>query len=93
MTKPEAAPGDLLWGVPEIAAYIQRNHRRTYYLIGKGAVPVTKLGARTIVARKSVIDRAFAEATNKPIPKTEPKASPPRVPKRPLRRRSREDAR
>jgi hypothetical protein len=88
MTKPEAAmPGDLLWGVPEIAAYIQRNHRTTYYLIGKGAVPVTKLGARTIVARKSVIDRAFAEATNKAPPHNESKASTPKVRKRRLRRR------
>jgi hypothetical protein len=91
MTKPEAAmPGDLLWGVPEIAAYIQRNHRTTYYLIGKGAVPVTKLGPRTIVARKSEIDRAFSEATNKASPRVEPKADikkKPRVPKRRLRPR------
>jgi hypothetical protein len=91
MTKPEAAmPGDLLWGVPEIAAYIQRNHRTTYYLIGKGAVPVTKLGPRTIVARKSEIDRALfcgAPDTSKATPREEPKARPPKVPKRRLRRR------
>ena len=59
MTKP-VLPGDLLWGVPEIAAYIGRTVRQTYYLVENDLIPVTKLGPRTIVARASEIDRALS---------------------------------
>jgi hypothetical protein len=79
-------PNDFIWGVSAIADYIKRPPRAVYHLIAIGAIPIKKLGARTIVARASEIDKAISGATNKPIPKTEPKASPPRVPKR-LRRR------
>ena len=61
MTKPPPVlPGDLIWGAQAIADYISRPVRTVYYLIDKGALPVTKLGPRTIVARTSEIDRAFS---------------------------------
>jgi hypothetical protein len=82
-------PNDFIWGVSAIADYIKRPPRAVYHLIAIGAIPIKKLGARTIVARTSEIDKAISGATNKPIPKTEPKAikKKPRVPKRRLRPR------
>ncbi|MGL3211653.1 hypothetical protein [Bradyrhizobium sp. BR 1433] len=59
MTKP-ALPDDLLWGVQAIATHIKRTVRQTYYLIERDLIPATKLGARTIVARRSEIDNAFS---------------------------------
>jgi hypothetical protein len=61
MTKPEPVlPDDLMWGAQAIADYINRPVRTVYYLIGKGILPATKLGPRTIVARASELDRAFS---------------------------------
>lgn len=57
---PSNLPGDVLWGVEAIASYIKRSRSATYYLIAKGAIPAKKLGARTIMARKSELDRALA---------------------------------
>jgi hypothetical protein len=59
MTKP-ALPDDLLWGVQAIADHIKRTVRQTYYLIENELIPVKKLGARTIVARASELDRVFS---------------------------------
>jgi len=59
-------PGDLLWGAQAIADYIQRPVRSAYYLIGRGVLPITKMGPRTIVARKSDIDRAFSSDNSPP---------------------------
>ncbi len=79
---------DFIWGVTAIADYIKRPPRAVYHLIAIGAIPIKKLGARTIVARASEIDKAISGATNTAPPRTEPKASPqPKVPKRRLRRR------
>jgi hypothetical protein len=50
---------DVLWGVDAIAKYIQRTTRQTYYLIAKRKIPAKKLGAKTIVARKSELDVAL----------------------------------
>jgi len=89
MTEPKPiVAGDLIWGVPAIARYINRTDRTTYYLIAKGFIPIKKLGPRTIVARTSELDRAFSDATNRPIP---PRIPPPKnkLPKRRLRRRDR----
>ena len=61
---PSNLPGDVLWGTEAIAAYIKRSRSATYYLIAKGAIPAKKLGARTIMARKSELDRALAGAGN-----------------------------
>jgi hypothetical protein len=49
---------DLLWGVAEIASFIGKPLRQTYYLIERGALPVhrpTGRTGRTIIARKSEI--------------------------------------
>jgi hypothetical protein len=54
------ADDDVLWGVAAIAGYIRRTERQTYYLISKKAIPAKKLGARTIIARKSEIDTTLA---------------------------------
>jgi hypothetical protein len=52
---------DVLWGVSAIADYVRRGKQQTYYLIKIGALPVRKLGPRTICARKSELDRALAQ--------------------------------
>jgi hypothetical protein len=44
---------DLLWGLIEIARYLGRTPRQTAYLIEREAIPVRRLGRRTIIARKS----------------------------------------
>jgi hypothetical protein len=55
----EALADDLVWGVPAIAAEIRKTPRQTYYLIGKGTLPVKKLGARTYAALRSELRRRF----------------------------------
>jgi hypothetical protein len=62
MTKqsPNNLPNDILWGCAAIARYIRRSERQTYYLAATGAIPTRKLGPRTLVARKSELDRALA---------------------------------
>ncbi len=50
---------DLLHGVQAIADFVGLPLRKTYYLIGTGGIPVHRLGSRTIVGRKSEIDRAL----------------------------------
>jgi hypothetical protein len=52
---------DLLWGVAAIADHIGRERRGAYYLISKGVIPTKKLGAKTICARRSEIDRALTQ--------------------------------
>lgn len=51
---------DLLWGVREIAAFIGKPLRQTYYLIDRGAIPVHRAGPRTILALKSKIKAHLA---------------------------------
>jgi hypothetical protein len=51
---------DILWGAEAIAQYVGLDLRRTYYLLAKGALPSKKLGARTIVARKSELRAALS---------------------------------
>lgn len=57
---PETLAEDTLWGVAEIAAYIGRERRTTYYLIAKKKIPAKKIGHKLICARKSELDRALA---------------------------------
>jgi hypothetical protein len=57
---------DVLWGVAAIATYIKRKRSATYYLIAEGLIPAKKLGARTIMARKSELDRALAAGVIEP---------------------------
>jgi hypothetical protein len=54
---------DLLWGVAEIARHLRRSERQCYYLISRGQLPATKLGPRTIVARRSELASALAALT------------------------------
>lgn len=62
---PSNLPGDVLWGVEAIAAYIKRKRSATYYLIAKGFIPAKKLGRRTIIARKSELDHALVGDLNR----------------------------
>jgi hypothetical protein len=53
---------DLIWGVDGdkgIAAELKIPPRKAYYLIGRGKIPVRKIGARTIVASRAELRRAF----------------------------------
>ncbi|MHC2584510.1 excisionase family DNA binding protein [Bradyrhizobium diazoefficiens] len=63
--QPANLPGDLLWGVAAIADYIGRERRSVYYLISKGVIPAKKLGAKTICARRSEIDRALTQGADR----------------------------
>ncbi|HWX37546.1 MAG TPA: hypothetical protein VNZ53_60300 [Steroidobacteraceae bacterium] len=57
---------DILWGVggPNgIAHYLGLDTRRAYYLIGRGAIPVRRLGRRTITASKKELCRLFGSAS------------------------------
>ena len=55
----EATDLDTLWGVQEIARFINCPIRRAYYLIERGKLPVRKLSHRTIIASKAKL-RALA---------------------------------
>ena len=55
----EAPDCDTLWGVQEIALFINCPIRRAYYLIERGKLPVRKLSHRTIIASKAKL-RALA---------------------------------
>jgi hypothetical protein len=48
---------DLLWGAQAIADYIGESLHRTQYLIRTGAIPVAKLGPKTLIGRKRQLDR------------------------------------
>jgi hypothetical protein len=51
---------DTIWGVSGkqgIAAEIGRTPQQTYYLIAQGALPVRKLGHKTIVASRKQLRR------------------------------------
>ena len=50
---------DLLHGAQAIADYIGIPLRKAYYLIGRRAIPVRRLGKRAIIARRSEIDAAL----------------------------------
>jgi hypothetical protein len=53
---------DKLSGVPEIAAEIGENQRRTYYLLEKGLIPAGKLGATWVASRRALREH-FARLT------------------------------
>jgi hypothetical protein len=67
---PSNLPNDVLWGCASIAHYIGRTRSQTFYLIKKRRIPVKQIGPKTILARKSELDRALAklEATDAPNP-------------------------
>jgi hypothetical protein len=58
---PNSLSNDVIWGAAGIARYIGRERNAVYYLIRKGVIPAKKLGARTIMARKSELDRALSK--------------------------------
>jgi hypothetical protein len=58
--KQAAQPSDdLLWGAPAIAGYLGIKVDRVYYLIRIGKLPVSKLGAKMLVASKRQLQRAI----------------------------------
>jgi hypothetical protein len=61
----EKLADDLIWGVdgPDgIAAFLGIHPRRCYYLIDRQAIPVRKIGHRTIIASRSELRRLFGGA-------------------------------
>jgi hypothetical protein len=50
-------PGDLAWGVGEIAGTIGRDERATYHLLSKGQLPARKVGGRWVASKRRL--RAF----------------------------------
>jgi hypothetical protein len=82
---------DIVWDIPNIAVEINRTPRQTHYLIERGQLPVTKVGARKYAALRSELRRWFAETLHTPTPKDPipPRDKPQpriksRVPKRKL---------
>lgn len=62
MSHPKSEPlaGDLLWGVPSIAAELGIPLSRAYYLIARGAISVRKHTHKTITASRRELRRRFA---------------------------------
>ena len=54
-------PLDLLWGGDEISAFVGLPIRKLYYLIDRKAIPVHKVGHRTIVASRAELRRTWNE--------------------------------
>ncbi|MGC2338825.1 MAG: hypothetical protein WA625_24150 [Pseudolabrys sp.] len=53
---------DLIWGISGkhgIAAFLKIPPAKAYYLISRGAIPVRRLGHRTIAASRSELRRHF----------------------------------
>jgi hypothetical protein len=59
-----ALAADLIWGVKAISAFIGIPVRRGYYLIERCAIPVHRLGPRTIVASKGELRRYLSQITS-----------------------------
>jgi Helix-turn-helix domain len=58
--KEKAAPGDdLLWGAQAVADFLGVSVDRVYYLIRTKRLPISKLGAKTIVASRKKLQRAL----------------------------------
>ena len=56
---------DLLWGTQAIADYIDRSLTETQYLIRIGALPIGRLGRKTLFASKRQLDRHLTSKTEK----------------------------
>jgi hypothetical protein len=61
-TSSDPLANDILWGVKGddgIARFLGIDPRKCYYLIGRGKIPVTKIGAKTITASRSKLRKIF----------------------------------
>jgi hypothetical protein len=58
-----AASDDICWGAQEIADEIGKSLSKTQYLIRKGALPVGRLGPKTIFASKRQLRRHLTPKT------------------------------
>jgi hypothetical protein len=67
---------DLLWGCGEIAAFIKRPVRPTYYLLEAGMLPARKTG-KVWTATKSGLREHFAKVPPPPEAEAAEVASPP----------------
>jgi hypothetical protein len=52
---------DLLWSVDQIAAFIKRKPRQTYYLIHTKQIPAKKIGAAWVACRSKLRARLLGE--------------------------------
>jgi hypothetical protein len=46
----------LLWGVPRIAAAINRSESQTYYLLSRGRLPARKIGDQWVAEHDKLVD-------------------------------------
>ena len=58
-----AANEDVLWGVRAIAEYIGKTVSETQYLIRTDALPIGRLGPKTIFASKRQLNRRLTPKT------------------------------
>jgi hypothetical protein len=68
-----AVSDDLLWGTQAIADYLGQSLHRTQYLIRIGALPIGKLGPKTIFASKRQLRQRLTPKANL----TQKEARPP----------------
>jgi len=62
MAPPSRIASDLIWGVPEIAAAINRTPRAVYHLMSQGALPAQKVGGRWVVSQAKLLAYLAGEA-------------------------------
>jgi hypothetical protein len=67
----EDAFDDLLWSVDEIAAYIKRPIRQTYWLIQTKQIPTTKVGAIHTARKSKLRARLLGDDGGRPAGKGE----------------------
>jgi hypothetical protein len=58
-----APADDVLWGTPAIADFIGKSLSETQYLIRTGALPVGRLGPKTIFSSKRQLRRRLTPKT------------------------------
>ncbi len=62
---PDQLANDLLWGVPAIADYLGKSLTETQYLVRINALPVGRLGPKTLFASKRQLARHLTPKSNK----------------------------
>jgi hypothetical protein len=61
--EPQQVSDDLLWGTQAIASYIGRSLTETQYLIEIRALPVGRLGPKTLFASKKQLQKTLTAAS------------------------------
>jgi len=66
---------DVLYGAEEIAAFINRDVRQTFYMLETGLLPAKKIGKQWTTTR-TLLRQHFEEGVTVATPKAPPQATP-----------------